>query len=50
VAGFVDVSITPTHEAAPGMVSAIVKATRGPEVIADEGRRTMLPMVQERCC
>jgi len=49
-AGFVDVSISPTHEAADGMFSAIVKATRGPAVIAGEGHRTMLPMVQERCC
>jgi SAM-dependent methyltransferase len=29
-AGLTDVSLTPTHEAAPGMYSAIIKATKAP--------------------
>jgi arsenite methyltransferase len=47
-AGFVDVSITPTHQAAEGLHSAIVKATKGEAPVA--GRRVDLPVVQHACC
>jgi len=47
-AGFVDVSITPTHQAAEGVHSAIVKATKGEAPVA--GRRVDLPVVQQACC
>ena len=47
-AGFVDISITPTHQAAEGMHSAIVKAIRGEASVA--GRRAELPVIQQTCC
>jgi arsenite methyltransferase len=53
-AGLEDVSITSTHESAPGMHSAIVKATKSSAageaaaVIARAGRE--LPVVQKSCC
>jgi arsenite methyltransferase len=47
-AGFVDVSITPTHRVAEGMHSAIVKATKG--AAAQATRRVELPVVQQACC
>ncbi len=47
-AGFVDISITPTHQAAEGMHSAIVKATKGEPSAG--GGRTELPVVQQSCC
>jgi len=47
-AGFTDIAITPTHQAAEGMHSAIVKATRGEVPVA--GHRAELPVVQQACC
>jgi arsenite methyltransferase len=47
-AGFVDISITPTHQAAEGMHSAIVKATRGEASVS--GGRSELPVIQQSCC
>jgi arsenite methyltransferase len=48
-AGFVDISVTPTHHAAEGMHSAIIKATRayGP---AESDIRIDLPIVRRACC
>jgi len=54
-AGLVDVSITPTHDVADGMVSAIVKARKpdaaaaGVDAAGDPGRRA-LPMAESGCC
>jgi len=47
-AGFIDISITPTHQAAEGMHSTIVKATKGDAFVA--GHRMELPVVQQSCC
>jgi arsenite methyltransferase len=55
-AGLVDVSITPTHEVVPGMVSAIVKATKPAdaaptdESAADLPGRRELPMATAGSC
>jgi SAM-dependent methyltransferase len=48
-AGFVDVSLTPTHQADEGMHSAIIKATK-PEAPASMPRPRELPVVQQTCC
>jgi arsenite methyltransferase len=47
-AGFVDVSVRPTHQVAEGMHSAIVKAIRSEAL--KEGRRKEVPLVQQSCC
>ena len=53
-AGFVDVRITSTHQPAPGMHSAIVKATKSPGPTAGQGpvapSMRALPVVQQPCC
>jgi arsenite methyltransferase len=48
-AGFVDISVAPTHQAADGMHSAIIKATKG-HVQAHPKPRPELPVVQQSCC
>jgi SAM-dependent methyltransferase len=49
-AGFTDVSVTPTHDVADRMYSAIVQATAGGRPVA--GRRRELPVVSsaDACC
>jgi arsenite methyltransferase len=47
-AGFVGVTVTPTHEVADGMFSAIVRATAGTAPAEDVRRE--LPMVRSGCC
>ena len=50
-AGFVDISITSTHESVPGMHSAVVKATRSVgEAAAPAGASRELPIVRSYCC
>jgi SAM-dependent methyltransferase len=53
--GLTDISVTPTHDVAPGMVSAIVKATKPidakPHVnLADLAATRSLPMAGAGCC
>jgi arsenite methyltransferase len=48
-AGFVDVSITSTHEPMPGIHSAIVKATKPAEPAAVGSKRNV-PLVRHSCC
>ena len=48
-AGFVNISVTPTHDPVPGMHSTIVKATKGSAPVASD-RRTELPVLQRSCC
>ena len=54
VAGFTDVSITPTHESAPGIHSAIVQATKSLDLAASgtstASVRRELPVVRNSCC
>ncbi|HEY4190096.1 MAG TPA: arsenite methyltransferase [Candidatus Limnocylindrales bacterium] len=51
-AGMTDVSITPTHAVADGMVSAIVKATKpaGANAYVDLAARHALPLAEGGCC
>ena len=53
-AGFTDVSITPTHESAPGIHSAIVQATKSLDLAASgtstASVRRELPVVRNSCC
>jgi len=51
-AGFTDISITSTHESAPGIHSAIVKATKAIEAdpAGDATVRRALPVVRTSCC
>jgi arsenite methyltransferase len=51
-AGFADVSITSTHESAPGIHSAIVKAAKPIEAdpAGDATARRGLPVVRTSCC
>jgi arsenite methyltransferase len=50
-AGFLDVSITSTHESVPGIHSAIVRATKslGAEVAFAPSAREQ-PVAQQTCC
>jgi SAM-dependent methyltransferase len=51
--GLVDVSLTPTHEVADGMVSAIVRATKpvdAPPAVDLVARRSELPLADGGCC
>jgi arsenite methyltransferase len=50
-AGLTDISVTPTHDVVPGMVSAIVKATKPANAAAamDLSRRE-LPVAASGCC
>ena len=50
--GLVDISITPTHEVADGMVSAIVKATKPADAapFTDPAARSALPLASSGCC
>jgi arsenite methyltransferase len=51
-AGLMDVTLTPTHDVADGMVSAIVKATKphdAPPLVDLEARRG-LPVASSGCC
>jgi SAM-dependent methyltransferase len=51
-AGLTDISITPTHEVVPGMVSAIVKATKPADAKpgVDLASLRELPMASAGCC
>jgi arsenite methyltransferase len=53
-AGLVDVSLTPTHVVADGMVSAIVQATKpvdvAPAPLPDRSERPELPVAAAGCC
>jgi hypothetical protein len=49
-AGFVDVSITPTHGVADGMHSAIIRATRATKPPAQAAARTSIPLSQAQSC
>jgi arsenite methyltransferase len=49
VAGFADISVTPTHAVADGMHSAIVSAAKGATPARAEALRE-LPIVQRACC
>ncbi|MBA3552174.1 MAG: arsenite methyltransferase [Actinobacteria bacterium] len=52
-AGFRSISLTPTHQSAPGLHSAIIKAVKGdspsPKARIDTGRRE-LPLARQACC
>jgi SAM-dependent methyltransferase len=52
--GLTDISVTPTHDVAPGMVSAIVKATKPadakPHVNLPDLTTRGLPMASSGCC
>ena len=50
--GLTDISVTPTHEVADGMVSSIVKATKPADAKPwiDLSRRVAIPMVESACC
>jgi arsenite methyltransferase len=48
-AGFVDISLTPTHQASEGMHSAIIKAAKG-KTSAEPKVRHELPVAQQACC
>ena len=47
-AGFTDISVTPTHQVADGMHSAMVRATKPPG--SAEATRRTLPLAQRSCC
>jgi SAM-dependent methyltransferase len=49
-AGFGDVSITPTHDVADGLHSAIVQAVRGTDIVASRPSRRALPLSDARSC
>jgi hypothetical protein len=50
--GLTDVSLTPTHDVADGMVSAIVKATKPADArpLINLTARADLPMAADGCC
>ena len=50
--GLTDVTLTPTHDVADGMVSAIVKATKPASArpLIDLAARAELPVANEACC
>ena len=47
-AGFTDISVTPTHQVADEMHSAMVRATKPPG--SAEATRRTLPLAQRSCC
>ena len=52
-AGFTDISVAPRHQAAPGMQSAIIKATKPTSLEGEQGPRAsrrQLPVLQSSCC
>lgn len=51
-AGLVDISLTPTHDVADGLASAIIKAIRpvGVVPLVDLSPRGELPMADASCC
>jgi arsenite methyltransferase len=48
-AGFVDMSITSSHEPMPGIFSAIVKAVKPPQPAAADSKAEV-PLVRQSCC
>jgi len=50
--GFLDISITPSHDVADGMISAIVKATKPADArpFVDLSARQELPIATSGCC
>jgi len=48
--GMTDVSITPTHDVADGILSAIIAATKPADAISPAASPRSLPVVSEACC
>ena len=45
-----DVSISPTHDVADGILSAIIAATKPADAISPAASPRSLPVVSEACC